>query len=401
MRRLIILVFSILFSVSMTGCTSGRGSAANNMSNSSDLTVSSSMSASTSIPSCNNAAIRSNIPTNASVNVAWGGGMCEANGYVYYVSARDPQETIIRMNQDGSNPAVVSDGYYYIGNLTADSHNLYFASRSESNQIYTIYSLPLDGGIAQKVTEGYIRELQTVNGRLYWEEYNTPTGVVSNDTTTSLQIKSVNPDGSDLKTLIDLKASAINEGPFNFVATDSGIYYSKSRVSTSDYTIYSDVYHTDLSGNNSVKLNHDPLRCIYNIYCDQGNIYFLVENDFSADRFSSSLVTLDKTGKTQIVLKHVDYFSQDFACLAYCGISDSIIYYFVFQQTNGSSANILMALHQYNISTNKDEVLLSGVDMGDSAVGTIASIHGKSIKGDSIGMYILGNDIYFEPFQMP
>lgn len=401
MRRLVIIVFSILFSVSMAGCKSVQGQIDSGTSNSNGLPVSSGMSASTSIPISNNALISSNIPTNTSVNVAWGGGMCEANGYVYYVSARNPKATIMRMNQDGSNPTVVSDGYYYIGNLTADSHNLYFASRSESNQIYTIYSLPLDGGIAQKVTEGYIRELQAVNGRLYWEEYNTPTGVVTNDTTTTMQIKSVNPDGSDLKTLIDLKASAINEGPFNFVATDSGIYYSKSRVNTSDYSIYSDVYHTDLSGNNSVKLNHDSLRCIYNIYCDQGKIYFLVENDLSADPFSSSFVTLDKTGKTQIVLKHVDYFSQDFACLAYCGISDGIIYYFVFQQTNGSSANILMALHQYNISTNKDEILLCDVDMGDSAVGTIASLRGKSIKGDSIGMHILGNDIYFEPFQMP
>lgn len=348
-----------------------------------------------------NALISDNIPANASVNVAWGGRMCEAGGYIYYISDRNPEKKIIRMNQDGSNQTVETNGYYYISNLTADSDNLYFAARSESSEIDTIYSLSLNAGTARKVAEGNIRELQAVNGRLYWEEYDSPTGVIGNDATTTIQIKSVNPEGSDLKMLIDIKVPALNEGPFNFVVTESGIYYSKSSVNNKDYSLYSDVYQTDLSGENTVKLNSDLLRCVYNIFCDQGKIYFLMENDFSSDPFSSSIVTLDKEGKTQIILNHVGYFPQDFSCIEYCGISDGMIYYFDLKKTTDNSANILLNFHQYNIKTHRDRILLRGVNMGDSAVGTIASIRGKSIKGDSIGMYILGNDIYFEPFQMP
>lgn len=377
MRKLLIIVFSVFLSISMSGCTSRQDYAETGISVSSD------------------------IPTNASVNVAWGGCMCEANGYVYYVSARDPQETIIRMDQDGSNPTVVTDGYYYISSLNADSNSLYFVAEAESSNRDTIYRLPLNGGKVQKVTEGNISALQNLKGRLYWDDYNTPEGFVTSNTETTIQIKSINPDGSDLKTLLALTVSTTDEGPFYFLATEDGIYYSTSNVSTGDYSEYSDIYHMDLSGENLVKLNDKPLRCVQKLFYDRSKIYLLVENNYSADPFASSFVTFDQGGKAKTVLNHVGYFPQDFGCIEYCGISDGIIYYFIMQQTNDNSASILLDLHQYDINENKDVIIKSGVDMGNSAVGIIASLRGKSIKGNSVGLYILGNDIYFEPFQMP
>lgn len=377
MRKLLVIVFSVFLSISMSGCTSRQDYAETGNSISSD------------------------IPTNASVNVAWGGCMCEANGYVYYVSARDPQETIIRMDQDGSNPTVVTDGYYYISSLNADSNCLYFVAEAESSNRDTIYRLPLNGGIVQKVTEGNISALQNLKGRLYWEDYNTPEGFVTSNTETTIQIKSINPDGSDLKTLLALTVSTADEGPFYFLATEDGIYYSTSNVSTGDYSEYSDIYHMDLSGENLVKLNDKPLRCVQKLFYDRSKLYLLVENNYSADPFASSFVTFDQGGKAKTVLNHVGYFPQDFGCIEYCGISDGIIYYFIMQQTNDNSASILLDLHQYDINENKDVIIKSGVDMGNSAVGIIASLRGKSIKGNSVGLYILGNDIYFEPFQMP
>lgn len=377
MRKLLLIAFSIVLCISISGCMSRQGSAQTGISISRD------------------------IPTNTSVNVAWGGGMCEANGYVYYISARDPQETIIRINQDGSNPTVVTDGYYYIGGLTADNNNIYFVAKAESSNTGMIYRLPLNGGKAQKLIEGNVRALQNVNGRLYWEDYNCPEGVITNDTVTTIQIKSMNPDGSDLKTPLTLTVPTLDEGPFYFLAIADGIYYSTATVNTDDYSEYSDVYHMDLSGESPAKLNNDPLRCIHKLFYDRGKLYLLVENDLSADPFSSSVVTLDQGGETKAVLNHVGYFPQDFACIEYCGISDGTIYYFTMKKTAGSSASILMNFHQYDIDKNKDVIIKRNVDMGDSSVGTIASLRGKSMKGNSVGLYILGNDTYFAPFQMP
>lgn len=377
MRKLLIIAFSILLFVSISGYTNRQSYAETGR------------------------AISGDIPTNTSVNVAWGGGMCEANGYVYYVSARDPQETIIRMDPDGNNPTAVTEGYYHISNLTADGNNLYFVAKAESSNTGIIYRLPLNGGKAQKVTEGNIRALQSVNGRLYWEDYTIPEGIITRDTVTTIQINSIHPDGSDLQTPLALTVPTIEEGPFNFLATEEGIYYSTTTVNTGGYSNYSDIYQIDLSGENAVKRNDDPLQRVYKLFYDQGRLYLLVENDLSADPFSSSVVTLDQEGKTKNVLNHVGYFPQDFSCIEYCGISNNIIYYFTMRHTNGSSANILLDLHQYDIDENKDEIIKSNVDLGDASVGTIASLRGKRMKGNSVGMYILGNDIYFEPFPMP
>lgn len=406
MRRLVVIIFCILLSVSMAGCMSKRVHINSDMTSSSIPSGSNTPSGST-IPTSNDSPTssdspkisilpgNSNIPTNTSVNVAWGGGMCEANGYIYYVfiqssniqssENQNPQAEIVRMNQDGSNPTVVSDKYDYINNLTADSNNLYFVGSGNA-----IFRLPFKGGKAQKVTDAHVRSLQNVKGKLYWID----------NQDADIQIKCVNTDGSDLKTLIAPTLTQF-ETHAEFLATETGIYYSRTTYNTSDSSEYDDIYHTDLSGENPVKLNHDPLRSVFKLFDDQGIIYFLMQNDFAVDPFTTSVATLDKEGRTKIILNHVGYFPQDFSSVVYCGISNNVIYYFLFQFTNGSSAKILLDLHQFDINKNKDELILSGVDMGDSAVGTISSLRGKSIKGDSIGMYILGNDVYYETFRMP
>ncbi len=344
--------------------------------------------------------IPSGIPTNVSVNTAWGGFMCEADGFIYYVSAANDKESIVRMEQDGSNPTTVTAGdYYYIEELTSDGAFLYFVASSETDDMNTIYRLPLNGGKEQKVAQGYIFNLQYAKGKLYWKEYYQPSGDMTNQTT-SIQIKCVNPNGSDLQTLLTLQVFAEDGVPFEFLAIEDGLYYATESLDDD----HCDIYRMDLSGQNSIKINSGRLETVDKLFYDEGKLYFLMQhfNGFSDIGFWDSLETLDETGETKTIVDKVGYFPQDFGDIEYCGISNSIFYYFVLNASNDTSENLFMDLHQFDLVTNRDTVILHNVEMGDQSVGILNSVRGKSIKNDGvIGLYILGNDIYFSPYAMP
>jgi hypothetical protein len=113
-----------------------------------------------------------------------------------------------------------------------------------------------------------------------------------------------------------------------------------------------------------------------------------------------SLETINNNGKIKNAVKIVGYYPQDFGVIRYCGISNNIVYYFA--SSSSSSEHLYMTLHQYDISHRKDTVILRNVDMGDNYVTSLRSVRGKNIKNSAIaGMYILGNDIYFEPYSLP
>ncbi len=259
-------------------------------------------------------AISAKVPANVSTNAAWGGGMCEANGEIYYVfSGSNFKRNIIRMKQDGSNSSPVTGKYDSIRELTSDSTNLYFVTTSGPKDIDTLYRLPLSGGKEQKITDGHIRSLQNIGGKLYWEELFLPMGTVKKDQTTSLQIKAINPDGSGLQTLYHSTVSAVSPGTFEFVASEKGIYYAISSSNTEQC----DIYHVDLSGKNRKKLNSQPLSNIDKLFYDQGKLYFLMQHDgngFITDLFWDSVETIDQNGNTKNVIGKIGYFPQDYGC---------------------------------------------------------------------------------------
>jgi hypothetical protein len=372
MRRVkITALLSLLFVISTSACA--RNQAANN----------------TQSAAAEQQSFMSDIPVNSSVNASWGGGMCEAGGYVFYLYNQDSKEQIIRMNADGSEPAVVfEDEDYDLYGLTADSERIYFQAKPRSAGPDIVYSLPLGGGSAQKVTEGSIMNLQCVGGRLYWQEHNPQTGTRG--------IKCCEPDGSDLRTLLSLTAADLNDGHFECLVTEEGIYY----VIDPDIR-HSDIYRVDLTGENTVKLNNDSLGIIDLFLYDQGSLYFLIENDFDVDPFSNSVRTIDKSGEITIIKDHIGYFHQGYGCTLFCGVSDGILYYFDdIKSPGGSSRHLLTDLHRYDISEGGDTILLHDVDMGAESVGTVFSIRGRCFEGALSGMYILGNDVYFAPARM-
>jgi hypothetical protein len=330
------------------------------------------------------------IPVNESVNVAWGGSMCQAKGSIYYVSAVNNQWKIIRMTQDGNKPTAITTGQKHpINELTSGDGYLYFVSSSFNNdyETDTIYRLPLQGGKAQKVIEQVnVFSLQFANGKLYLGEASqTPDD-------TAYQIKCVNSDGSGLKTLISLQSADFCE--VELYVAGGKIYYSSGEVDT-DIDMYSDIYCTDLDGKNAVQLNSGKLGPVDSLFYDQGKLYFLVEqadpdDALSLDPLTDKLETLDEKGNEILLVKNVGYFPQDECSLEYCGISNNVFYYF----TYGDSA--YFDLHKYNLITQSHTIILQNVDL--FSAGTLLTVHGKRISNAGVsGLYILGNDIYFSP----
>jgi len=316
--------------------------------------------------------IPSDIPTNASVNVAWGGDMCEVNGFIYYVA----YGTIVRMNPDGCNPTPVTGEHANISQLTSDNNNLYFVA--SSGTLATLYRLPLSGGKEQPVAEGDFGALQAANGKLYWKEYQD----------TKIQINCVNPDGSELRALFTQNTS--DSVGFEFLVTGEGIYYA------ADY----DLYRMDLSGNNPVKLNNKPLGSIFKLFYDRGKLYFIMDNgSYSLDSFWASLYTIDDWGNIKAITP-VGYYPQDYGEIQYCGISDNLLYYFI--PTNDSYQHVWMDMYQFDLATGNETMILRHQEMGDASVGTLSSLRGKSIPNIGVvGLYILGNDIYFSTYSLP
>ena len=337
-----------------------------------------------------------NIQANESVNIAWGGYMCEADGLVYYVSRNGEKEKIMSMKSDGSHPAAVTANEYDdIRELTADGDYLYFAASSEADDEDTIYRLPLSGGIERKIAEGHTFSLQYANGKLYWEDYCQPLGIITSDQTTSIQIKCVNPDGSDIKTLYSPQAPG--GVAFEFLATQDGLYC----VAESPGDDHSDIYRMDPDGKNTVKLNNSELGIVDKLFYDEGQLYFLMEH-FDNGLFWDSFETMDDKGEAKTIVREVGYYPQDYSDIEYCGISGHMLYYFILCSNGGSSKHLPMDLHQFDLGSKRDAVLLRNAEMGDPAVGVISSLQGKNIPNDGVfGLYILGDDIYFSPYAMP
>lgn len=340
------------------------------------------------------------IPTNDSTNVVWDGCMCEANGFIYYVSGSEGKEKIVRAKQDWSNPVTVTKGdYACLHELTADNANLYFVSTVNSDDIAepmdTIYRLPLFGGKEQQVAQGNVNELQNGNGMLFWVDY-------SGDDTPA-QIRRINMDGSSPKTLFTAKDP---DAGAELLVAGGKIYYTDGAfVSDSDggISIYSNLYHMDLEGGKSTKIYHCSTGFIDKLFYDQGKLYFLAEN---VDDLNDSLLMLDAKSKAVTLLKNVGYFPQDAGAIEFCGISNNKFYYFKDSDTDKvadtsyTAAHYYFDLHQLDLLTKKNTVMLSAVEMGEPAIGTLFSIRGKSIRNDGvIGFYILGNDIYFSPYE--
>jgi hypothetical protein len=320
------------------------------------------------------ASIPSKIPTNESTNIAWGGCMCEANGFIYYVSGTEGKQEIVRMEQDGSEPETVTAGEYScLGELTSDGTYLYFVSTVLADDMPdTIYRLPLSGGHEEEIVRGHIYSLQNASGKLYWkEDYADDVPV---------KIKCVNTDSSNPQTLVTLQDPDILF-TIEFLIAGNMIYY------TIGYDLeYSDLYRMDLDGGNAKKLNRSKLGLVDKLFYDQGRLYFLAE-DLEGELYDL-LQTLDSKGEAVTFIKSFGYFPQDECAMEYCGISNNLFYFF-----DGN-----FDFHQFNLKTKRDGILFHQVEMGGSAIGTLFSIRGENIKNVGvIGLYILGNDIYFSP----
>lgn len=379
MKKIISVIYCGLLILAITGCTE------------------------TSKGDKSESSLSSVIPANASVNAGWGGKMCEANNCIYYVSGLNSKYRINRMKRDGSNTSPVTGEYCSIGGLTTDNSNLYFTVSLETNDTEILYSLPLNGGKEKKIAEGHIFNLQYMSGRLYWEDYNSPSGEIKKGQTTTIQIKSINPNGSNLQSLFTVSAPAEDSVNLNFLTTEDGLYYIVSEHDGKQCNLY----HMDLSGNNKLKINHSKLKDVDQLFYDKGNLYFLERhfNDFAndgSDAMWDSVETINNKGRIKTILNKIGYFPQDFSCIAYCGISNGVFYYLKITTSDSNSEHLMMDFHQYDIDKKEDIILLHNVNMGDKSVGTIFSLRGKKIKNSgTTGMYILGNDVYFSPPFLP
>jgi len=344
-----------------------------------------------------NGSISDSIPTNASVNVAWGGDMCEADGNIYCISYNNSEYRIVRLDSDG-NAVPISEEHDIIRYLVSDGANIYFIASTWSNETESLFSVPASGGEEKIITDGHFLFLQYVNDRLFWEDFYIPSGEIAQDQTMNITIHSINPDGTEMKTLFAQEVPATSGHAVYFLATVDGLYYA---ISGSDK---SDIFRMDLTGDNQTKINKSPLDTVDELFYDQGVLYFLMQHFTGSgpDPFWDSMETLDKNGNVKTIIKRVGYFPQDFGCVQYCGVSNYITYYFDLPSSNGSSEHLYMNLHQYDINKGKDTIILRNVDMGDNFVASIRSIRGKNIENNGTsGMYILGNDIYFSPFALP
>jgi len=334
--------------------------------------------------------IKGEIPTNASVNHIWGGGMCEAGGLIYYISdggkGEDSPLHIVRMKVDGSQSKAVTGEYARIYGLTADEKNLYFmAATSQEGEDSAFYALPLNGGDEKKLLlcDWEYGFPQTAGGRLYWEKDSEP-----NEKSNVVNIMCMDPDGSDIRQLFSVPVPY--GSPFCFLATGNGLYYAFSNgEDRSNCTLF----HTDLNGNNREQLCKSDLE-ISSLLYDQGNVYFTALHIEGG--MYTSVYRLDENDVESVVLERISYFPQDEAVNYFYGISGGVIYYFDFGKTGEDQ--YAFVLHSYDIITKQDAVIF--LDEQDNPY--LHSIRGKTIDVQSIGgFYILGNDIYYKFFNTP
>jgi hypothetical protein len=337
-----------------------------------------------------NGEMSSVIPTNPSVNFAWGGYMCEAGGNVYYVSddgkGKHSPVHIVRVSADQSQGIAVTSEYASIYGLTADDNNLYFAAAIYMEDADSLYALPLNGGVEKKLCDWKFSAPQVAGGRLYWENNSDP-GLKDNITT----IMCINPDGTNAQTLLSIPNPYCK--PFYFLATPNGLYYSCRVGPAKDDNA---LFHTDLQGKNKKQLNREKLGDIDLLFYDQNNLYFTTLNYDNGDGMYTTVNCLDKNGLKSVVIKRIDYFPQDEGIIAFFGVSANILYYFNFDNSNGGKT--VMDLHSFDIERKQDKIIAK-VDY--EYPSEIHSILGKTIHVySSQGLYIVGNDLYYSFYKM-
>lgn len=317
-----------------------------------------------------------NIQTNQSVNLAWGGAMCEAGGLIYYC-AENPDQTqcVMRMSPDGSNQEPFTRNYNAVYSLASDGEMLYFQTDD------ALYRMPLSGGEAHKIADGEFWSFQIYDGKIYC--------ALSDEDI----LICMNSDGTEKK---EIKFA----NSYQFLATENGLYFTRGNADGTKR----DIYKSDLNGENIQRVTKKSYAFIDQIFYEQGSLYFLVPNDFSgwfwADDldFTDVVYKIDANGKQSVVLKHIGYYSQDYSTLAYCGVSGDDFYYFNFSQNASDDSVGEMDLHRYNMKNNTDAVILKNVEMVDPSPRLLRSVRGKEIDSKcTYGFYILGNDIYFMP----
>ena len=329
---------------------------------------------------------KDNIETSQSVNFAWGGKMCEFGGFIYYCAENpNTSQCVMRMRPDGSNKESFSDNYESIYSLTIDNEALYILTED------ALHSMPLSGGAARKIADGNFYDLQIYDGKIYCttaDEYNED-GELVNEKTILLRM---NPDGTEQEKLIFPLES------YRFLATENGLYFVSGEYERQN------IYKSDLNGKNIGRVTKKNYESIDQIFYEQGSLYFLVPNDASggfADNldFTDRVYKIDANGKQSTVLQSIGFFEQDYGTVAYCGVTGDDFYHFEFTE-NGSVGE--MDLHRYNMKNKTDAVILKRVQMIEPPPTVLRSARGKEIdtKG-AYGFYILGNDIYFLPPELP
>ena len=344
------------------------------------------------------------IPSNQSVNIAYGGGMCEAEGFIYYIAVSgesDKNRVIARVKPDGTEKSIVSSEYSNIRNLAADSDCLYFVSTNFASSITEeseecIYALPLSGGkekVLCKVKGCHVFRVQAYAGRVYWEESKGP--YVPGRGDNQYRIVSIKGDGTDVKILTETSKPF-----FNFLVCDNGIYYSKETTKGSTWGGAKDnIFYMDLNGKNATKKTRGPVGHIDELFWDQDTIYFLAHSAGFEQHFYDSFFRLNKNGSSSVLLEEVGYYPQDYAINAFCGISAGVVYHFDFDQDDETFHT--MNLFSYDIASKKT-MLITTEDMVNPPKLQLKSIQGKLIEdGRADGMYILGNDVFFQPWELP
>lgn len=300
--------------------------------------------------------------------------MCEVNGVLYYVSGSNDKQKIMRVEQDGSSPAAVTDEHPYISQMTTDGTNLFFVSAVDHyyDSKGTIYKLPLQGGAEVTVVQGNIHDLQYAKGKLYWYD-------------DGQTVNCINEDGSNAKRLYSSGTQWLR-----LLIGDDTIYCAASTTDSCD------IYQMELDGKHIIKLNTGNVEKVDKLFYDRDQLYLLAEQPDGADpkvhSVETALQILDGKGTAVTLMKNVPYFPQDWGVMRYCGLSNGIFYY-VYGDVN-------LDLHEIDLNSNRDTVIFSGGDMRD--FGTLVSVRGKKMKNvDGVrGLYILGNDIYFSMYNL-
>ena len=330
------------------------------------------------------------IPANPSVNARWGGGMCEAEEFLYFVAQKGDKQYIARIKPDGTEQVKVSQEYEDISSLTAADGYVYFLVGVDDYPA-EMYALPLTGGketLVRKAKSG-IAGLQTYSNRIYWWE------TIGAGKKKYEAILSMKPDRSDLKTLVKSKRG------FSFMTVyDKGIIYSGQEEKKNNLLEKTtNFYRTDLEGkNHPEKITKSPIGDLAAVFLDEDNIYFVMQTEKNAEVFNS-FCRLNEDGTTSVILDRIAYYVESYGINAFIGISGGVVCHFEFDESDSSYRT--MNLCRYEIASQKSDIITKQKMINPDKY-ILKSIKGKEIENAACsGLYIVGDDIYFMPRSLP